>query len=126
MGIRCGDCKWWDESTTFRGSPHWRKCRNPESKGFGLWREDRNRLCKIGEERESEEAVRNVADLKYEKCAWCGKEFLPPDKSTWAYKCGRGTDGRKYYFHTWKCMRAWEEKNPKKVKYYWHGSPDKE
>ena len=67
-----------------------------------------------------------MAELKYEKCAWCGKEFLPPDKSTWAYKCGRGTDGRKYYFHTWKCMRAWEEKNPKKAKYYWHGSPDKE
>ena len=42
----CGECKWWDKHTDYDGKGKWRKCINPKSPGYKMWREYKNHLCK--------------------------------------------------------------------------------
>lgn len=44
--------------------------------------------------------------LEYYRCDQCGKLFHIPDKGTWCYRHGTK------YFHTWRCLRAYEKENP--------------
>ena len=45
---QCGKCIWWDRSKAFDNERKWCMCMNPKSKGFKMWREYKNNLCRSG------------------------------------------------------------------------------
>ena len=55
-------------------------------------------------------------------CSVCGKEFLVPDVSMWAYKQQKAKSNGVFvwhYFCTWSHMRKWEAENmPKRKQTY--------
>lgn len=60
-----------------------------------------------------------MADLVYEKCPNCGKDFLILDKNTWAYKRCDGLGGKRY-FCKWSCVRAWDKVHPPRKRSAWY------
>lgn len=60
-------------------------------------------------------AVFKSAIMQEKKCKECGKEFLVPNTTSWAYKITI-RPGSCIWFDSWGCMCRWRKKHEKPVK----------